>query len=151
LLHHVGTNCRTLLLPRERHLDCRLPGCATELCVPADSTVAEVDGLISQRDGAAAHYGATARIALDGRFPGRWIDREGSINCPPQIPDVTPRDLFFWDCVHSERVESLSDLRRRITAAIAAVPVDVLSWVWGEVEFRFDVFRAVSGVHIELH
>jgi hypothetical protein len=35
--------------------------------------------------------------------------------------------------VYSERVESLPDLRRRITAAIVAVPVDVLSRVWGEV------------------
>jgi hypothetical protein len=40
-------------------------------CVPADITVAEVDDLISQREGAAAHYGATVRTALDGRFPGR--------------------------------------------------------------------------------
>jgi hypothetical protein len=39
-------------------------------------------------------------------------------------------DFFFWgyikDLEHSERVEPLPDLRRRITAAIAAVPVDVL-------------------------
>jgi hypothetical protein len=31
------------------------------------------------------------------------------------------------------------------------VPVNVLSRVWGEVEFRFHVCRAVSGAHIELH
>jgi hypothetical protein len=64
-------------------------------------------------------------------------------------------DFFFWgsikDIVYSERVESLPDLRRRITTAIAAVPVDVLSRVWGEVEFRFDVCRAVNSAHIELH
>jgi hypothetical protein len=47
-------------------------------------------------------------------------------------------------------VESIPELLRRITAAIAAVSVDVLSRVWGEVEFRFDVCRAVSGAHIEL-
>jgi hypothetical protein len=62
---------------------------------------------------------------------------------------------FFWghikDIVYSERVESLPDLRCRITAAIAAVPVDELSRVWGELEFCFDVCRAVNGVHIELH
>jgi hypothetical protein len=44
-------------------------------------------------------------------------------------------DFFFWgynkDIVHSDRVESLPDLGRRITAAIAAVPVDVLPRVWG--------------------
>jgi hypothetical protein len=33
-------------------------------------TVAEVDGLIFQQDGAPAHFGATVRTALDKRFPG---------------------------------------------------------------------------------
>jgi hypothetical protein len=47
-------------------------------------------------------------------------------------------------------VKSLPDLCRRITASIAAIPVDVLSRVWGEVEFRFDICRAVNCVHIEL-
>jgi hypothetical protein len=64
-------------------------------------------------------------------------------------------DFFFWgyikDIVYSEEVESLPDLRRRITAAIATVPVDVLSRVCGEVEFRFDVCRAVNVARIELH
>jgi hypothetical protein len=50
--------------------------------------------------------------------------------------------FFIWayiiDIVHVERVESFPDLCRRITAAIAAVPVDVFSRVWGEVEFSFD-------------
>jgi hypothetical protein len=68
---------------------------------------------------------------------------------------LTPTDFFFWeyikDILHSEGVECPPDSRRRITAAVAAVPVDVLSWVWGEVEFRFDVCRSVSGAEIELH
>jgi hypothetical protein len=51
--------------------------------------------------------------------------------------------------VHSERVECLPDLRRRITAAVATVPVDVLSRMWGEVEFRFHVCSAVSVTYIE--
>jgi hypothetical protein len=53
------------------------------------------------------------------------------------------------DVVWSKRVESLPDLRRKITAAIATVPVDVLSRVWGEVEFCFDVCRAVNIAYIE--
>jgi hypothetical protein len=52
--------------------------------------------------------------------------------------------------MHSRTVKSLPDLRQRITAAIAAMPVDVLFRVWSEVEFRFDVCRAVSGAHTEL-
>jgi hypothetical protein len=67
--------------------------------------------------------------------------------------------FFFWryikytHIVHSERVEleSLLDLRRKITASVAAVTVDALSRVWGEVEFRFGVCRAVNGAHTGLH
>jgi hypothetical protein len=116
---------------------------------------AEVDSLIFQQDGAPPYFGAIVRTALDKRFPGRWIGRGGPINWPPRSPDLTLMDFFFWgyikDIVYSERMESLPDLRRRITAAIAAVPVDVLSRMWGEVKFRFDVCRAVNGAHIELH
>jgi hypothetical protein len=43
------------------------------------------------------------------------------------------------------------DLCRMITAAMPGVPVDILSRVWGEVEFRFDICRAVSGAHIGLY
>jgi hypothetical protein len=62
---------------------------------------------------------------------------------------------FFWgyikDIVYSESAVSLPNLHQRITVAIAAVPVDVLSQVWGEVEFCFKIFRALNGVDIELH
>jgi hypothetical protein len=116
--------------------------------------IAEVDGLIFQQDGAPPHIGAIVRTALDERFPGRWIGRGGRLIGPHRVLTHPPMD-FFWgyikDIVSSERVGSLPDLCRRIAAAIAAVPVDVLSWVWGEVEFCFDVCRVVNGAHIELH
>jgi hypothetical protein len=61
-------------------------------------------------------------------------------------------DFFVWayiiDIVHVERVESFLNLCRRITAVTAAAPVNILFQVWGEVEFSFDVCRAVNGVHI---
>jgi hypothetical protein len=102
--------------------------------------IAEVYGLIFQQNGAPPHFGAIVRTVLGERFPGRWIGRGGPINWTPRSPDLTPMDFFFWgyikDIVYSERVEYLPDLHRRITAAIAAVPVDVLSRVWVEVSFR---------------
>jgi hypothetical protein len=117
--------------------------------------VTEVDGLIFQQDGAPAHFGAIVHTALAKRFPGGWIGRIGRLIGPPRTPYLTPRDFFFWgyirDIMHSQRVDSLPDLGRRITAALAAVPVDVLSRVWGEVEFRFNVCRAISNAYIELH
>jgi hypothetical protein len=78
------------------------------------------------------------------------MDRQGR----SRIPDLTPMD-FFWgyiqDIVQSESLEPLSDLRRRITVANIAVPVDALPRVWGEVEFRFDVCTAVTCPHTEQH
>jgi hypothetical protein len=43
---------------------------------------------------------------------------------------------YIEDIVHSERIVSLLNLRGRISAAIAVAPVDVLSSVWGEMEFH---------------
>ncbi|PNF43796.1 hypothetical protein B7P43_G09757, partial [Cryptotermes secundus] len=37
------------------------------------------------------HFGA-----LDGRFCGQWIGREGPINWPPPSPDLTPMNFIFW-------------------------------------------------------
>jgi hypothetical protein len=53
--------------------------------------------------------------------------------------------------VYSKRVESFPDLHQSITVAIAAVHVNVLSWVWSEVQFHFNVYRVVSGAYIEFH
>jgi hypothetical protein len=43
---------------------------------------------------------------------------------------------------------SLPNLHRSITVAIVAVHVNVLSWVWSEVQFHFNVYMAVIGAHI---
>jgi hypothetical protein len=115
---------------------------------------AEVDGLISQ-DVVPANFCAIVRTSLGEPFPGRWIRKGGSINWPPRSPDLTFIDFFLLGVHQRHRAQRKngvsSRFARRITAAIAAVPVDVLSRVWGKVEFRFDVCRAASGVHNELH
>jgi hypothetical protein len=84
----------------------------------------------------------------------RLIGKEGPINWLPRNCYFNTLGIyFFWgrgDIVHSERIESLPDVRRRIIAALTAVLVGVLSRVWGEVEFRFNVRRAVSGNRNEL-
>jgi hypothetical protein len=114
---------------------------------------AEVDSLIFQQDGAPAHFGGIVHTALDDFLVNGSADK-GQLIGPPWSPDLTLMDFFFWgyikDTVQSERVETVPNFRR-ITVACAAVAVDVLSWVWGEVEFRFGVCRAVNGAHIELH
>jgi hypothetical protein len=63
--------------------------------------------------------------------------------------------FFFWgsikDIVYKERVESFPELHQRIAVVIAAVPVDMLLQVWDEVEFRFNIHKAISGALTELH
>jgi hypothetical protein len=58
-------------------------------------------------------------------------------------------DLFFWG--YSKRVGFLPDLRHRIAVVITVVPVDILPWLWDELDFRFDACTAFNGVHTELH
>jgi hypothetical protein len=64
-------------------------------------------------------------------------------------------DFFIWgyiqDTLRNESLESFFDFRPRITMVITAVLEDVLSRVWSEVEFRFDVYTAVAGAHTEQH
>jgi hypothetical protein len=88
---------------------------------------------------------ATVCMDLEEQYPALWIGRGGLINGPLWGPYLTPMDFLFWGYI-KDTVYS-----KRITVAITAVPLDVLSQVWGEVEFCFNLCRAVSGAHIELH
>jgi hypothetical protein len=44
---------------------------------------------------------------------------------------------------------NLWDLRNRITAAVALANRDMLTRVWGEMDYRIDVCRISKGGHIE--
>jgi hypothetical protein len=48
-------------------------------------------------------------------------------------------------------VQCVANLQQQITVAIATVPLNMLALVWTEVEYNYDVYRAVSGAHNELH
>jgi hypothetical protein len=114
-------------------------------------TVAEVDGLIFEQDGAPAHFCATVCTFLDKRFPGWYISNGRPNNWPPQSPDLTPMNLFFWGyikvTVYSEWVVSLPKLRQRITAAIAVVLW--MPYPGCGVKWSFVVCRAITGIDTE--
>jgi hypothetical protein len=98
--------------------------------------VAEVNCLNFQQDGAPACFGAIVRTAVDERFPDPWIGKGGPIIWTSRSPDLSMG--FFWEyiIVYSGRIETLPALSRKITVAVASVPVDVLSRVWCGVSFR---------------
>jgi hypothetical protein len=44
---------------------------------------------------------------------------------------------------------NISDLKRRITEAVAVVTCDMLRRLWEELDYRFDICRVTRGAHIE--
>jgi hypothetical protein len=69
-----------------------LRGYAGELYV---FTVAEVDSLVFQQDGAPAGFCAIVRSALDERFPGQWIGKGRPINWLPRNHDFNAHELLI--------------------------------------------------------
>jgi len=44
---------------------------------------------------------------------------------------------------------SLTELKQRITAAVASVDEDILRSVWTELDYRIDICRMTKGLHTE--
>jgi hypothetical protein len=44
---------------------------------------------------------------------------------------------------------SILDLKNRITVAMETITLDMLTRVWQELDYRFDVCRVTKGEHIE--
>ncbi|GBO17504.1 hypothetical protein AVEN_189164-1 [Araneus ventricosus] len=88
------------------------------------------------QDGATPHFSISVREALNERFPNSWIRRDGPIPWPARSPDLTPVDFFFWgyirNIVCSENITDISDLKRRIIAAIETVTPQSLRNTWRE-------------------
>ena len=74
---------------------------------------------------------------------------------PPRSPDITPLDFFLWgyvkNIVYLTKVRDMTDLRQRISNAIAAIDEAMLQRTWQEIEYRLDVLRATNGAHIEVY
>lgn len=72
-----------------------------------------------------------------------------TIKWPPQNPDLT----MDFSCRHrgQRKGRISSQFPPKYFKSCRAVLVNVLSQMWGEVEFRFDVCIVVNGVQIELY
>lgn len=79
-----------------------------------------------QQDGAGPHTAASTLALLKSFFPGKVLSKGGSVMWPPRSPDLTLPDFFLWGLikaqVYGSRVPSLAVLKRRIRAALNAVP-----------------------------
>ena len=109
--------------------------------------------IIFQQDGAPPHWRLRVRQFLNETFSDRWIGRDGPISWPSRSPDITPLDFFLWlyvkDIVYRTKVRDITDLKQRISDAIATIDEDMLERTWQE--YRLDVLRITNGVHIEMY
>jgi hypothetical protein len=87
-----------------------------------DIEIENATGVVFQQDFAPPHFSLQVRLALNARFPNRWIGRVGSMAWPPRSPDLTPLDFFMWGyvktIVYAEKIRDLNLLRQRITAVV---------------------------------
>ncbi|KOX75451.1 hypothetical protein WN51_12195 [Melipona quadrifasciata] len=74
-------------------------------------------------DGGPPYWELHVRGFLNETFPDRWIGRGRS-------PDITALDFFLWgsvkDIVYRTKVRDMTDLKQRITDAIATIDESML-------------------------
>ena len=51
------------------------------------------------------------------------------------------------DIVHRTKIRDITNLKQRITDAIATIDESMLQRTWQEIEYHLDVLRATNGVH----
>ena len=111
--------------------------------------------LYFQQDGAPAHYATTVRAWLDENLPYRWIGRRGPIEWPARSPDLTPPDSFLWGIlknrVYASKPRTIAELKEKIRAAIAEVPLELCQKVCHSVPERLRKCIEVHGEQTELY
>ena len=101
-----------------------------DVVVPQLRTKANFDELYFQQDGAPSHYTRTVRDYLHRVFPQRWFGRHwfGSIEWPPNSPDLTPTDFFLWGVVKIKVYEinphTVNELKECISDAFTVIDGD---------------------------
>lgn len=106
-----------------------------------------------QHDGAPPHYMAAVKNWLNENFQNKWIGRGGPVPWPPRSPDCSPCDFFLWgylkQIVYRTSVESVIELRQRISNACAKVTPEMLRKVEKQFQKRLQKCILKNGGHIE--
>ena len=103
----------------------------------------------------------TARVTIDllkGKFGEHVISRNGLVEWPPRLCDLTPLNFFLWghikSLVYVNKPATLDDLKDNIQREIANVPVAMCARVVENWVQRIDRCKRAHGGHmtdIELH
>ena len=69
-------------------------------------------------------------------------------------PDITTLDFFLWgyvtNIVYRTKVWGMTDLKQRISIAIATIVESMLQQTWQKIENRLNVLRATIDAHIQV-
>ena len=111
-----------------------------------------------QQDGASSHRARVTIDSLKGEFGERVISRNGPVEWPPRLCDLTLLAFFLWghikSLVHANKPETLDDLKDNIQREIANVPVEMCARVMEIWVKRIDRCKRACGGHmtdIEFH
>jgi len=82
-----------------------------------------------QQDGATAHTAQISMAKLRQMFPGRLVSLRGDLGWPARSPDLSICDFFLWgylkERVFRDRPHTVEQLKTKIRAEIATIPVDM--------------------------
>ena len=105
------------------------------------------------QDGAPAHIGRNVRAWMQQNFEECEIGRYGSIHWPARSPDLTPMDFFVWgwvkDQVYRHRVNTLNELKTRITQTMNEMPLDFVANSLLSFKSRLQSCINNNGRHVE--
>ena len=132
--NHVQLNNWSIFLPRDNNTADVYLDLLTKYVAP--QLLDSQPTFIFQQNGAPPHWELRVRQFLNKTFSDRWIGRDGPISWPPCSPDITPLDFFLRgyvkDIVYRTKVRDITDLRQRISNAIATIDEAMLQRTWQE-------------------
>jgi len=106
-----------------------------------------------QQNAYPSHTSRFACAALNAMFPNKWIDKYGPINYPPQSPDLTVFDYYFWekikDLIYQKRPITRNNMIRRISEAIRSLRAEEILRANNCFQNRVDACIAENGAHFE--
>lgn len=113
-----------------------------------------LDRTIFMQDGATPHIASSVKEVLQRRFGNdRIISRHFPTPWPPRSPDITPCDFWLWgflkNVVYSAPLDTLADLKCRITQHVHNISTDTLQAAVENTVLRLHLLTENGGHHIE--
>ncbi|GFV96893.1 uncharacterized protein TNCV_4351061 [Trichonephila clavipes] len=111
------------------------------------------EACIFQQDGESYHYHNDVASNFKAEVPN-WIGRRGVILWPSRSPYLSQVYFSVWGFVkHRAYISpfsaSIPELKSRIYAATNLIDGNLLTNLWQELIYRWDICIVTKGIHIE--